>query len=387
MLRTVAIVLLSIALWRGGARAEGELILPIPGPILRDVTPASAERLFCAAPPAFTAASHFVPAGTFAYLLDALVGGSIESRSWSAIRAATLSDDALLKSSVFLAKVRGLADGFAPAGNWRVVSIRADLCRGDFEGLDDASSPCEDQLRLVAQPFERTGMFVRSHDFALHLAYALPDRDAFLRARNRLDELAAVPGLAGAQQLLDSKQFSCDSRFRDEVFGLIRAFAQPERLRFISWVASSASGQQWTFGRFTVDAAGNLVPHNVTASGYFDNFSKPLLLSDHCPINSDASEPEKAAFRCPAAEAAGSAARMLSRFENPRDLRRPVTFCVACHSAGTLEAISRAHRVNDDLGLPVFKRNNVDPGNLRQFGYDLHGHRSVSQRLMRVRGE
>lgn len=354
--------------------AADELILPITGPILRDG--AAAGDPLCAAPALFAEDGKYVPAGTFAALADVIVNGVGDAPSLSRQDAALLPHDSpdLLRSTVHAARLRGLAEGFADRSMWRIVAMRTDLC-------DDQVPDCENQFRIVAQPFAVRGLYVQTPDVALHLNYALPDA-ADLRQRSADLEARALLAGRSLQATLDVTGPACSSPWLAGVQQLIALGARPERLRFIAWMTSSASGQEWTFGRFRVGPNGEMVADRIAGAGFFDNFSKPSLLADACPINSDASDAEKAAFRCPAAGTSRNLATgLLQRFDDPHQLRRPDKLCVSCHLAPILRTMARLDRVNDRLGLPVFEPNTVNPGNLRQFGYDLHGRRTVSDRL------
>jgi hypothetical protein len=362
------------------AYATGELLLRFGGPILRG--PANTiEDPLCGLPEAFPPSSPYTSATTFDDVVEFVYAPGV---AYNSRMQPYVADEDLLRSSVNLALARGIDEAFPDANKWRIVAFRVDQCEEDGErplapraGIKD----CHDQFRLVAQPFSVHGIYVVAHDLAFHLIYDLPNKSEFLKVRQELDEDASRrTGLESAQALLNSASFHCGLAINDHIKSILDQFARPERLRSLSWMASSASGQHWTFGRFVMES-GHLIARPVSGNGYFDNFSKPLLLTEKCAVNADAPTDVRAALHCNARNLTTQVSSILDRIRNPKELTRSENLCVACHLAKVISLVHAFGIVNDKYGLPIFAPNGVDLSNLRQFGFDHNGYPTISERI------
>jgi hypothetical protein len=239
---------------------------------------------------------------------------------------------------------------------------------------------CRDEFRLVLQPFTVKGIFIIAHDLAIHLTYDLVEASKFLSLSERWDRTSAEVTDKGPVTIQGSVR--CGRDLRRQLEQSLRKFARHDKLLSIAWMATSLSGQHWTFGRFRI-VNDQLVATPVSGAGFFDNFSKPMLLAGDCPINEESPTNVKIVFGCNVTDQ--SDLRILEQIKDGRKLRRPEDKCVVCHLSEPLLLMHDKKRINDVLGLPIFSANGVDLSNLKQFGYDHKGYPSVSSRLIGAR--
>jgi hypothetical protein len=337
------------------AVALGEYVIPVEAPILRGPN-VDADPL-CLAPKIFSADADL-------RLAEADVLGAItQTTADEAKRDATRLD-----AATHAAQSQGLDPALSNPGYWRAVSFRVDLC-------DFGEGACEPEFRVVAQPFLRKGMFVVPYDDALHFIYRLSDVGGYAET---------VAGLQGAVAGDAATDFSrlCASGLRDRIKTVLTRYAAPKNLLRVGWMTSSASGQEWTFGQFARTADGGLAAENVGGDGVFDNFSKLRLLLEACPLNDRAPEAQKALFGCVHDPAAASG--MLSRLQDPKELRRPKDHCAVCHTLATSAKIHALGGANDGNGVPILAKHGVILSNLRQFGYSLRGAKYLSDRVRSI---
>jgi hypothetical protein len=276
-----------------------------------------------------------------------------------------LSDAELLSDKVHLARERGISPEACDAHRWRVVAVVLDDCKEPDAGEYGAHG-CAPEIRVIAQPFTQTGLGLISHDYSMHLIYAVPNRRAFAQdAANLRRSGATFEGYTS----------------------ILTRHASPERLVRIAWSTSSHSGQHWSFGRLARRSNNEWQLERLPSGGWFDNYSKPEALRGMCGINRESDARTKAIFRCQTDSASFVVGDEIRRLQDAAHSRRNEGRCVSCHMADQMSLLSDPRTpLLDENGLSAFARNNVKLGNQRQLGYRYDGRFWLSKRMTSLLG-
>lgn len=342
-----------------------------------------------------------------------------------------LDDEKILETSAHLALIKGINPDICNYDNWHVVGFRFDPCtnKPEIPGFERKTSlPPEctvNEARLVVQPFVRAANgAVDVVDVSMHLIYSIPNLSELIRDLKELRSLTVEslaqnpwggptdnnprmlrphPGLRGEMTCLDGRPRPIGEAF----FKLLKKHTNTQRLTSISFMTSTASAGQWSFGTRSLDGSVLLGTED------FENFSLKQFTAGKAPFNIPRNEINSILplYTNKMTEAElKEFSGILNDISNPRKVSQVLdtpgkgSTCVSCHLPEfTMAELGR--RINQPLfsGIRPYQRegeenpaeNSVPPiwrpfkfakakniQNLRNFGYGPAFSFGVSQRAV-----
>jgi hypothetical protein len=272
------------------------ILLPIKGNPAADTLFQMEGTGLCNAPPVH----EFLPPPLF----EGIAGVAFGSKQGSCTADTALEDkffltpDAeLLRSTIPLAQLKGLAPKACDGKNWKVVGIRYDGCANlPYPISADKRSSCLREFRLSVQPFEKqeNGLFF-VRDFTMHLIYKVPneqslvaDLKTFAQVSREVEKTKAWKNSFDNKKevfrphfALRNEMNSCNGKASSALLAFLKKHATLGNLSNAAWMNSSLGVKEWTFGVVGIKNAASPNPQfsrSTPLGQSFDNFSDTLFL-------------------------------------------------------------------------------------------------------------
>ncbi|MCX6111332.1 MAG: hypothetical protein NTZ90_17185 [Proteobacteria bacterium] len=340
-----------------------------------------------------------------------------DAKCGEAISFTPFPDAVLLKTAAHIARIKGILGGVCNYENWRIVSMRFDVCTDSpaVAGWDTATQlpKCQyTEFRLVAQPIvPADGGSHEVLDDAIHLIYRLDKPSALiqsLRAFKALSDDAmkgspwAEADRGGARMLLPhpglrAEMNRCNGPVSRAFLDLVTSYAKESHLTSLAWMTSSTAEAQWTFK--TSDVRGG---HVVASEDprIHENFSLNAFNSQQYPLTTDETlatsiHPWYKSLAENTAVQARSFAPTINALLNPKLISQQAdakhnSNCVSCHLADQTRDAVQTHAgtwpaTNQYPAPPMwppFLQRGHSMQNLRNFGYVPGFHFGVSMRTV-----
>jgi len=340
-----------------------------------------------------------------------------DAKCGEAISFTPFPDTVLLKTAAHIARIKGILGGVCNYENWRIVSMRFDVCTDSpaVAGWDTATQlpKCQyTEFRLVAQPIvPADGGSHEVLDDAIHLIYRLDQPAALiqsLRAFRALSDDAtkgspwAEADRGGARMLLPhpglrAEMNRCNGPVSRAFRDLVTSYARESQLTSLAWMTSSTAEAQWTFR--TSDVRGG---HVVASEDprIHENFSLNAFNSQQYPLTTDETlatsiHPWYKSLAENTAAQARSFAPTVNALLNPKVISQQAdakhnSNCVSCHLADQtrdgLQTLAGSWPATNQYPAPPMWSPFIQRGhsmqNLRNFGYVPGFHFGVSARTV-----